>query len=876
MPLSETLQDLATDIIPDSDTENFDGKQQLREAGFSDDVIDELWDDLISRFETALPIYARGIEWNLALREALSLQHVEAWEATAEQVSTALEAFIAEHPHNISGHIEAGANTIRERARTQATSQVEQQIQQRPLLWWIANIMNIEASDIVDYGVERASGNAASFSLIGLVFVFLGFRNSTIFQDYLDSTDTPTPTNSEDWEIPADRETPDEWDTDEAPAEWREITVEDEKFIFYSSGANLIIGLNGVRENTNISADNILRWLKDTPFNEISSLTETQRSELMWDVEEGESDLLDEIFTSLTSDTTETLLRVGLTASSISNTLDPDGDGTVNEWLEIYFGETAQAGRERLQQILEASQTPNFNWRELTFWEISQLYISSIPALRIPAVRALWEWFWEVRSFFGDGVINEDYPENMYILPRHILEGFWTGMANNVLTNEYINSSNADVTRLVLWESPSESDIEIMERIFAVKDYLQSPEFLTSDKLWLSPEQRDLFTRNLDYAGVLSLYAILWGIPDINSVNTVSLPILLFAVSKIIWSWNNTESYQGTLYLWNYIREVFLSGDSRGLSDDEMDVMRIYGRRLLDAIVLSHLDGIYRTLWLATWVTGLDLTELWLATAGAGFISNRVWAGLIRRWINGWRLSLTWTLFRRAWLIGMVAWGLIWGAWLLLDDDANSLFTRDLESAAEHADSTGDISRFLEVLERHKESFQTFTDSNGESLVVSAYPWETPFVVYNRKVYTFNLWSANLEDSARENWASIWNDWDFSGIPGALAGLVGAQATGIVDWVDFRIRRYEDWNIIFWEWENPEDTYTIPLSELLSLQEQDSWVVGNDFINRITDWEHMIPWIGNEWQPWYVLNMVWPNHVLYLMEVWEIWDAVVS
>lgn len=132
-------------------------------------------------------------------------------------------------------------------------------------------------------------------------------------------------------------------------------------------------------------------------------------------MEEGEAERLASIISNLQSNTTETLLRVGLSPSSIQNIIAPNGE--MNEGLFEYFGETPEAGEERLTDILNMSQSGSFDWRQLTFSEISKLYISSIPALRIPAMNAVGETFSEVRGFFGDGVIAESFPPAMYIIP---------------------------------------------------------------------------------------------------------------------------------------------------------------------------------------------------------------------------------------------------------------------------------------------------------------------------------------------------------------------------------------------------------------------------------------------------------------------------
>lgn len=865
------------------DNSSIDGRRLLINAGFNEETINGLWDDLVSRFETSYTTYSRWVDGNLNLLSAITEQRgewIEQWildasAADSATVSAALEAFITQHaPEWISTDVVAeAASWAVDAIQTRATEAFEAGTQ-RTVNGFFTGIDN----SFRNLFPESMRSFFSDFSLWTIIKNFLiaiipASWAARLFGEQAEWSDpnngpnpevNPNPTWNGDTTPPeVQPESPEAaaaW-----PAEWSDILdVETERFLYYKSWATLIFSLNGTRENTNTSPNDILLWLEDIPFSQIAGLDATQKAELLWESTEArEEGLLNEILEALNSDTTETLLRVWLSPTSIQNIIAPNGE--MNEWLFEYFGETAEAGRARLEEILQLSQSPSFDWRQLTFWEISKLYISSIPALRVPAINALGDTFSEVRSFFGDGIVAENYPESMYIIPRHILEGFWRWMAWDILTNRYIQADNQTVIDLVLGDSPNTEDLEIMNRIFSMKDYLLG-DFLESPRLGLSEEQKTLFRANLDYAGVLSLYSILWGINDINTINTISLPILLFAVSKVIWSGNGTESFQGSLYLWNYIREAFLSWDTQGLSEDEMAVLQIYGRRILDIVFLSHLDGVYQTMWVSTWITWLNLTELWLAWFAGWLASNQIGKWMIARWIQNNRISIGWSILRRAWLMGMLAGAVTWGAGLLLENNVNVAFSRDIEDAMER----NDVNRFFEILERHRESIQEYDTPNGERLVISTYPWETPFVVYNSKIYTLNIGSANIWDSFMENWNRIWENRDFSGIPWFIAWLAGAESTGTIEWVNFEVQRYENGRIIFWEGNN---TYEIELSTILELQNSEPGVIWNDIINRFTEWEYTVPWIWSEWERWYVINSVWPNHVLFLMEVWNIWEA---
>lgn len=820
---------------------------------------DQITPELLTRFQEALRLYQATPEANLALLEERVMWDLDTATASTQEKITALTQWISEQEENAPNAWDLATTAI-DRAQAAATTAIRTEVE---------NGIRGFFAPMRDWFNNNAFGRILKSALLAILPAALATR-------FFWQTPAPVPAQTGADPVvapPAPQPEPIVPAWSESIIEDDEIvTLETRRFAFYKSGASLILSLNGENEQENTSINGILGWLETMPFSEILTLnpdwlSEEERTRFFGEsVEEGEVERLASIISNLQSNTTETLLRVGLSPSSIQNIIAPNGE--MNERLFEYFGETPEAGEERLTAILNIAQSGNFDWRQLTFSEISKLYISSIPALRIPAVNTVGETFSEVRGFFGDGVVAETFPPAMYIIPWHILEGFARGMGTDITTNRYIHSENSEVIQTVLWESPSEADRAIIERVISMKEYLLG-DFIDNPRLRLSDAQKALFRENLDYTSVLSLYSIMGWIPDIAAINTISLPVLLYAVSRVIGSGNGSESFQWTLYLGNYVREALLSWEENGLSEDEVAVLEIYGRRMLDIILLSHLDGVAQTMGLASGISWLPLTELWITAFAGGAVTNLIGRRMIAHGISNGRISMAGSIFRRIWLLGMVVGAVTGGTWLIVEWTPSVAFSHDIEEAA----ANNDINRFLEVLERHRESIQEYTTPDGQRMVVSAYPGETPFVVFNNKVYILSVWNRDLLESARDSAGRLFSEGDGSSLLDLWTRILWLNPTGTIDGVNFEIQRYEDGNIIFWEWEHQ---YTIPLNELLQIQDRSPDLVGNDIAHVLSEGAYTLPLVGSEWVPGYILNTIGDNHVLFLREIWNVWDASIS
>lgn len=890
---------IPSEVIPPVVPPNIDYRTKLRELGIEESQITP---ELLQRFQEALRRYQSWTDANLALLEERVLGNLDKASATIEEKIDALttwietqEATLPQVEPTASGLIDAAeAATVevtetleemRTRLQTEATNQAKTALEAKlsnfpffweALAWWLTE----QGTAYVQASTENGIWGKIKTFFIGLIagmfwvqgiFEELKARVETARNAELPVVPTVLP-------VPDTPATPeDSWESDE-DVEW-ENTVEDRpnvdvideaiswntRNLYYLSWVRIIVSLNGHRENTNASTTDIFAGLKDMTFNEILTLNESQKRSILGEsIEDGEEALLDEILNSFRSETTETLLSIALSKETIRNTLSPNGE--INAWLAPLFWDDEVSWIAQMNRILDISVGPSFDWKNLTFEEIATLYLSSLSLLRSHSFSALWATFSDTSEFFWEA-IWEWFPEGTYIIPPHILEAFTLGMGTDITTTAHTSKSSDEIFNLLLWTGKiDESDKETIQSIVEMKEYLKG-DFLESPKLMLSEEQKELFKRNLDYAWVLGIYSILWWNADISILNPLSLPALIYAISVIIGLWNNTESYQWTLYLGWYIRKSLLEWRENWLSDDEISIFHIYGKKVLDVVFLSHMDNILRLMGISSGIAGLDLQNLWLASLAWGITARLIWGRLIASGLQRQTISLAGTTLKRLGLIWVIAGIWLWGAGLILWENENHAFAEDVEEAM----NNGDIERFLEILKIHQESIQEFTTPSGEKIVVSAYPWEVPFFVYNEKIYIARIADASIIDSI---WSTIWNiftQWDFSWLLDIWARIIWLEWTWNIDGVNFEIQRYVNGNIVFGEeWNNQ---YTLPLDTVLSLGWWEEQIVWNDFVHSISNWEYTIPYLGSEWVPGYILGRLWDSHLIFLHEVWELGAA---
>ena len=584
-------------------------------------------------------------------------------------------------------------------------------------------------------------------------------------------------------------------------------------------------------------------------------------SSILQDAGEDKQEYAADLLSSYQSEKTLTLLRVGLTGDAIQNLLFPNGK--INTSLIELFWE------ERMNSIYQMAQKPDFDWKILRFQEVCMLYGLLLPTSKIPEIDWLWHISHNLKSFTGTGEVW-----NTLQWYTQISSSLMTGLSGLWLTltkDEFISpDKDTDFMNQVRSHIPDwankNNDIEVLSRIVALKNNIISDGtengFLSHPKLQLSPEQKKIIQENIGYTQVLALFSTLDGNSDLSSMNALSLPAVLYIISDILWNNGTENAFSSTQYLWNYLRKVlFWEMDANILSQDEKDVLGIYGEKAIELVYASYMQQYLSILWFSGWLTDVDLNQLALSSFIGWFALNTWGSFLVKSGIKNGKISIPGTFLKKIGWIGMILGPATWAVSFYTQSWNTWKFERDLQSSVEN----GDMEKFISLLKTHKESIKRYTTPNGKEVVALTFPWEPPFYVIDWIVYWIQAgrldWDERIKNiSQHEQW--IWQ-WIIE-----YWSSVVWDGTWKVDGVDYTTQRFENEHIIFWTWDK---THTIAISQLLWLFETQPGKVGQDILSKITNGETVLPYgLWNEGIEWYPLAQLWNNDMLFLAKIWTI------
>ena len=649
---------------------------------------------------------------------------------------------------------------------------------------------------------------------------------------------------------------------EESTSEWTESLPK--TFRIYQIGARLIYALNGDHSEFWWKAnEQILPNIGSLTYNELVNLW-SDTSLLLKGVSEWKEEYAASLLKEYQSETTQTLLRVGLSKTSLSNIIKPSWK--LNTRLAKHFWETQAAWESRLKDIFVLSQWENFNWKNLTFQEISILYVSSLSALRVPAVGGLEDTSHNVGSFIYGGIEGFDSIENYGVLSPSLATAMWK-IGPSLAKDEYMNRDrDGDFRKAVienLWEKPNSSDIESLEDFITFKNDIKYWDFFDHPKLKLTPEQQNEIKEKVTTTEAIAIFWILSGNSDLNQINVLSLPVLLFSISGILANGETQNTFESKRYLWNYLFEVLGDKNSSDVfSEDEIEVLKIYWEKMASVIFSTYLWNHLAVLWYSWWLSGVDLDTLAIQSFVWWFGLKLVWGRLIARGIRNWKISIPWGILKKLGWAGMIFGAITWGvSWYTKARSWN--FERDVQQAEE----SWDFRKLIEVLKKHQDSIKKYRTPEWKEIISLTYPGDTPFFVIEWKIYWIRVW----EQDIISRWKNAVSSDDlgrslldfFKSLPG--------KATGIIEGVDYTKQDFADGSIIFGEWDK---THSLTVSEIFQTAwENGEEIIWQDIVRRFTEWEYEAPWfLGNEWIKWFPIQRLGNNNILFLAEIWTVDD----
>lgn len=586
--------------------------------------------------------------------------------------------------------------------------------------------------------------------------------------------------------------------------EWVEVSPKTKRELYYKIGINSILSLSWFTDDKNESWTVINKIQEETYLYLMdTTLSEVERKKILWNwYESTHLATLNNIIINLWNENTKTVLNSSLKSENIINIIKPDGK-EFNPRLFKYFDldSDEMKWKERLDMIYKQCENWSFDWKQLKLSEIWILYAESFSALILVWSELMWTLWLQLSELmdWSDNVhMNAIWEElkqrENELIPKNVIEAFWNAYGlsyfwwDGEMMKESKNATVRDNVLESLKKIPNNSEIDIkkLDELIIFKDYLIW-EFVNDKRLIMDNEGlKKWFIDSLDYKKVMILYTVMWW-NKLDKMPFWTLPILIWTIWHLMWKkWSESKALESQ-YLVNYIDKV-TDTDQEIFTKEQIEVLKVYFRKIENLYITWQLNKLYRYTWVIN-----HMNEDWMLTTtllSAWIWANVVWGMILKNAIRRWSFSAIWLNIKRLWIIWIFAWiATIAAKFLNKNWNANISFYSDLEKAK----TVEDIEKITQAFYDSSKSIEVKCENGKtERLVFVSYKDDTPYVLYNWKIWLF--------DVVDKNWQV--NIWDVN-----LEMIDGKN----VDMSKVRVDESNQ-NVTFWE---GEDIYSIPFSLLV-------------------------------------------------------------
>ncbi len=614
----------------------------------------------------------------------------------------------------------------------------------------------------------------------------------------------------------------------------------------YNSWLNTLLFFSDWRnlENDSNVRNRIFDKIKNLPLNEVTNLRNSpeRQVELFWEELDRPwfREWLEVLLPSFENAQFLEVCELSLGWDRIENILSPNG---IENWrlFQILW-------EQRSREIIRLSNIDWFNLQSLSMFEISILYSASFPNLAYMRLASSLQ--------LGVDIVDTASEEFQEMVEN---SASWRILA-------YL-AANGDGTSLLrddpwflssIQEADSEISVEEIQAVINFKNYILSADFQNNPSLRLSGDTLASFNNNLNYTRIILLYDILkWG--RVENVNPLNFPILILAISSIIWwnAGNNIDNaWLAESYKWEFMRNGAVEFFGRNnLSQSERRAFEIYWSAFLTAGIRTYMEQVYKWTQFIEWLTWISDGMMfnwsaWLALT---------WRMIARQWMlrtSPWLLRIGWWL-SRVWWWGMIIYGgILWYEYFSWDESENNQQTPDLpvRNNGEYIGHQIDLdleeaqtpSEQMNVLSRLQENTYEYMIGN-EPITVITYPWDIPHAVYQGKIWTFEAL-----------------DWD------NLAGDIEWHLVNAIRWIVEDEELNDDSVWTDWErihvWPSAQNSYSFTINELFPPENNSTlWV------NKIQDLSWAIRSFMDEEFPghWYEWGHVSWEYIMIMQLPWN-------
>lgn len=521
----------------------------------------------------------------------------------------------------------------------------------------------------------------------------------------------------------------------------------------------------------NISYKNFLESYKNDDF---------KRNVLnLWKADEYKTGNNYELVTKwFASQNVQDLLRISLKKETLKRIFLWQKFDKENEKLKSELWE------KRFKEILEMIKNDSYDYRDLTVWELSILYLYSFPAISSGILNSLW---WniinDISSLFWDidikGLLDSEMPLNKELCEK-ILK-FEGGK------NEIINLPKEELVKRWGISENTEAEKDI-EKLLEFKSKLGN--ILNARQFDLSQEEKSQFLDHMNYKDILALYITTWWELNVDNMNWITLISVLMLIANTIWRTNNF--FEKPKEYWIYskfiqsIGKTLVTWSEDIFTEDQKIVLKIYSHKLLgisEDYVQKHMAKVFWFVWADNfWKQEWFL--LWTA-----WVSHYLKKGLDARYVKAisqWKMPL-WMPWIGRFLV-VTKWASIAGALYNITLNGKDLSfegSKRLDSELNKDNlNIGDYSKINDMFMRWNRILQMDIVENNKNktkeIWFSAINWDSPIIIIDWKKYFLRIidksaWAffnetlnfipgIEQKDIENSNWKSyqpIVVDWDY-------------------------------------------------------------------------------------------------------------------
>lgn len=431
-----------------------------------------------------------------------------------------------------------------------------------------------------------------------------------------------------------------------------------------------------------------------------------------------------EVTNAFASKKVQDLLRIWLNWEMLRKILKWVNWDKINNKLKEKFWE------DRFNEIYEMSTKEDFDYKKLTIWELSILYLYTAPVLFNWWINYVVSWISELTSAFPE-LIEE---------VKGIIwweEDYFSKELNEALVKwgkELVTLPFDSVVEKLEIEDKDKKDFE---KVFNFWNKIN--ELVWEQWLKLEPDELKLFNDNLSYKEIYALYLITWWELEIKKMSWLTLVSLIWAVSSIVWQQNDLEHGLKEYGIVRRYLKSFVSEWKDIFTDDQKTVLWIYAEKALE--IEANSVKKYIAKWLSIlWIWSLEeWTTYWLSAFVIWTWTKTIWKIFLKNGIKKWTVSLLGLALKRIGFTLQIWWAAVW-LWSLVMNDWDLQFSEDNKGT--DSKNTGEIDN-EKFLKWHK-IIKINIDWKEKDVWLILEDWNSPIIIIDGVTYLMRIMDTSL------------------------------------------------------------------------------------------------------------------------------------